>query len=173
MRRNDDIFNKPGSLYAISGILFALALVFVVLFFTNDKNMAFLIVAGLFALVGFIFLPIAIVKWKQMKRYKELIKDESAYITKARFVRSKITNYQSRSAGVGKINIPISADVYRKIIYTYYDENGVQHTVKSQLSYFKNQVEYLKNKEEFMIKCRGKVSAIIEPVPENNKDFNF
>lgn len=173
MSKNGDVFNKPWALYTMSGLFLALAIGSLVLFFTKEKNVIFLIIAGVFALVGLIILPIAIVRGIQLKKYKALISDNSAYVTKARFVGSRISNYSSQSIGVGKLNVPVAANVYRKIIYTYYDENGVQHTVKSKLSYFKNQVEYLKNMEEFAIKCKGKLSAIIEPVPENNKDFNF
>ena len=74
---------------------------------------------------------------------------------------------------VGKINVPTSLNVYKKIIYTYTDENKIQQTCKSVLSYTSNQVQHLQNKGTFKIKCKGNLSAIIEELPAQNKNFNI
>ena len=173
MSSNKDINNTPWALYLTSILFGVVGVVGFVMYFTREKEIFFLILGGLFLLIALCVLPYAIVRTKAIKIYKEILHDESAFITTGTFVKSKFSSYQRSSTRVGKLDVTLNTNIYRKIVYTYVDEKGVKHTVKSKISYLKNQVEYLKNKGVFAIKCRGKDSVIIEPVPENNKSFNF
>lgn len=168
-----DINNRPVALYILMSFFMAIGVVFTVMYFTADKNMIFLIVAGVFYLIGFAILPYAIHRQKKMKEYRSILKDETAFITTARFVDSRFSSFQRKTFVGIKHNYTIGFTVFRRIVYSYVDENGVEHTGKSQITYVKNQVEYLKDKGEFAIKCKGDKSVIIEPVPENTKNFNM
>ena len=67
---------------------------------------------------------------------------------------------------MNRIPLSFSATIFKKIIYKYIDQNGVEHIAKSAISYTPNQVEYLKDLNEFKIKCDRKVSIITELIPQ-------
>ena len=168
-----DMNNKPAALYFLMSLFMAVGVVFTIMYFTSNQNMIFLIVAGVFYVIGFAILPYAIHRHKKMKEYRSLLKDETAFITTARFVDSKFSSIQRKTFIGIKNSYTIGFTVFRRIVYSYIDENGVQRTGKSQITYVKNQVEYLRDKGEFAIKCKGDKSVIVEPVPENTKNFNL
>ena len=86
-----------------------------------------------------------------IKKYKALYNDPNAHVTNAKFVKAKMSSYSSKSVGVGPVNVPTSINVYKKIIYTYTDETGVEHTATSTMSYTPNQVKHLEGWGTFKI----------------------
>lgn len=172
MGKTSDPMNRPWKLFLFTAFMMMVGFVFIVMAILFDSNLICFIVAGTFFVISFILLGIAIYRQNVMKKYNALLRDDSAMITMAEFKGAKFSNYSSRTITIGNKTITTGFTVFRKIIYSYVDEAGVQHTVKSKISYFKNQVEYLRQKGMFAIKCKGRESAIIEPVPENNKNFN-
>lgn len=168
-----DVNNKPAVLYLMMSLFIAFGIVLTVMYFVYGQNLIFLIVAGVLYAVGLAILPYAIHRTKKMREYRSLLKDQTAFITTARFEDAKFSSLQRKTFVGIKHNYTIGATVFRRIIYSYVDENGVPHKGKSQITYVKDQVEYLKQKGEFAIKCKGAKSVIIEPVPENTKNYSM
>lgn len=172
MNKSSDANNKP-ALILFLGILFLLGggacAVFGFLKSINVLGIAGLVLLAVGALV-FVF---GIIRAIKIKKYKALYNDPNARVTDAKFVKAKMSSYSTKSIGVGMIDVPTSINVYKKIIYTYTDENGVEHTVTSLMSYTPNQVRHLESLGTFKIKCAGKDSAIIEDIPDENKHFNL
>ena len=164
--KNNDANNKPW-------LILLIAIVFVLgggaaILFTPWLEMGS-IIGLILCPVGILLFVFGLLRAIQISKVRNLMYDASAIETTANFVKSKVSSYTSTSIN----GVPTSMNVYRKIIYTYIDENGVSHTVKSTLSYFGNQVDYLKNLGAFRIKCKGKVSVIIEPLPDTNSNYNL
>ena len=171
MKKSSDINNKPISIIIIGSVITILGSVFGVLGISKSK-VVFGIVGLLFLVVGLAVLAFGILKFIKLKKYKELYNDPNAYVTEAKFIKAKMSGYSTKSVGVGSIDIPTSINVYKKIIYSYVDETGVEQTVKSVLTYTPNQVEHLQKMGTFKVKCKGKQSAIMEEVPNENKHYN-
>lgn len=164
--KNNDANNKPW-------LILLIATIFILgggaaIFFTPWLGMGS-IIGLILCPIGILMFGFGILRTIQISRVNNLIYDASSIETTATFVSSKVSSYTSTSIN----GVPTSMNVYRKIIYTYIDEGGISHTVKSTFSYFNNQVEYLKNMGTFRIKCRGKVSVIIEPIPDTNSNYNL
>ena len=173
--KNKDANNKPILILVLSAIFILGGFAGLIAALKNDfENKTLLIVVTIILIVvGILFLVYGILRQIALSKNNKLLKDPNAYETTATFVSSKLSSYSSSSVGVGGINLPTSMNVYKKIIYSYTDEQGVQHTVKSTTSYFPNQVEFLKQKGTFKIKCKGKLSVITEEVPETNSRYNL
>lgn len=173
-KKNRNINDKPGALIAI-GLLFLLPGIALIISYFLVKNFPILvvIVGAVFAAVGLFIFIFGILRTKTMKKYKALLNDPNAYTTDATFIRSRFSSMQGSSVSVGFVTAPISADIYKKIIYSYTDQNGQHHEVKSIMSFVPNQVRYLEQKGTFKIKCDGAVSAVIEELPDISATFNL
>lgn len=172
MKKNGDANNNPTLIIVLAVIFILGGLGSCVAVIGNFQ--AFLLVLGLILLaVGILFMVYGIKRKKTLKAYSELLNDPNAFMTTATFVKAKFASYSSTSVGVGGISLPTSVNVYKKIVYTYVDETGTTQNATSSLSYTPNQVDYLKEKGTFKIKCKGKVSVIIEEIPTQNKNFNL
>ena len=172
MKKNGDANNNP-VLIIVLGLLFLVGGVVSLIILCKGFNGLLLTVGLILTPVGILFIVFGIMRAKKLKAYKELLNNPNAHITDARFLKATFASYTSKSFGVGGISVPTSVNVYKKITYSYTDDNGMVQTGKSVLSYTPNQVEYLQNKGMFKIKCKGKVSAIIEEIPAQNKNFNI
>ena len=172
MKKNGDANNNPALIIAL-GLLFAIGGIGCLALLTKGYSVVLLSVGVILTPIGILLFVFGILRAKKLKEYKNLLNDPNAHATDAKFIKAKMSSYTTKSVGVNGINVPTSVNVYNKIYYSYTDENGVAQTVKSTLSYTRNQVEYLQNKGEFKIKCKGNVSAIIEELPEQNKNFNI
>lgn len=172
MKKNGDANNNPVLIIVLS-IIFMFGGVASLLLTIKDFSGWLLAIGLILTPVGILLLVFGILRAKMMKKYKELLNDPKAYITDARFVKATFAGYSSKSAGAGRISVVTSVNIYKKIRYSYTDENGMVQTGKSVLSYTPNQVKYLSNKGIFKIKCKGNISAIIEEIPVQNKDFNI
>ena len=173
-RKNRNINDKPIALLFI-GLLFTLpGIALIISYFLVEKfPVLVVVVGGVFAAVGLFILIFSIFRLKAMKKYKELLNDPNAYVTDAKFIRSKFSSMQGSGVSVGLVTAPISGDIYMKVVYSYTDENGQYHEVKSINSFVPKQARFLQEKGTFKIKCKGAVSAIIEEVPDINGLFNI
>jgi hypothetical protein len=139
----------------------------------TDSSKMLLLIGAVLAAVGVLFIVLSIIRGKAIKAYKALLADDGAYQTKATFLRKKLSSTTSSSVGVGRVNVPTSVHVFYKVFYSYKDETGVEHTVKSTMSYTREQAEHLESLQTFAIRCRGNVSAIVEEMPQTNSMFNI
>ena len=139
----------------------------------TDSSKILLLIGAVLLAVGVLLVVFAFVRGKAIKEYKALLNDESAYQTKATFIRKKLSSTTSSSVGVGRVNIPTSVHVFYKVFYSYKDETGAEYTVKSTMSYTREQAEHLESLQTFAIKCKGKVSAIVEELPQTKDLFNI
>lgn len=171
MKNNGDANNNPVAMIVL-GALFTIGGIVCLIMLTSAFNPLLALVGVILPICGLIFLVFGILRAKTLKKYKELYNDPNAYVTDAKFIKATVSSYKSRSVEVGGIDVPTSINIYKKITYSYVDENGVAQTVKSAWSYTPNQADFLQNKGTFKIKCKGSLSAIIEEVPEQNKRFN-
>lgn len=172
MKKSSDVNNSPVAILVIGTIFTVGGGLLGAFGFLKSKALIGVLGLGLLA-IGLIILAYGILKATKLKKYKALYNDPNAHLTDAKFIKAKLSSYSSKSVGVGNLDIPTSINVYKKIIYSYVDETGVEHTVKSLLSYTPNQVEYLQNLGTFKVKCSGNLSAVVEEVPNENKHFNI
>lgn len=172
--KNNDVNNKPTIILILGSVFTIFGIIAIILFcLQNPVPWLGVAISVILLLLGPILLAVGIMRSKVLKDMTKLLHDPNAHVTTAKFISAKVSSYTSSSFGVGGISVPTSMNVYRKVIYSYNDENGVSHTATSQLSYFNNQIEYLKEKQNFSIKCKGKLSVITEKLPENNERFNL
>lgn len=172
MKKNGDANNNP-TLILIIAVIFALGgLILIGVNFSQFQAVVLIIGIVLLA-AGVCLFVYGIKRSKAMKAYSELLNDPNAFKTTATFVKAVFSSYSSKSVGVNGFNLPTSVNIYKKVCYSYVDENGERHDAKSVLSYTSNQVEFLKQKGTFNIKCKGNVSAIIEEIPVQNGAFNL
>ena len=175
--RNNDTNNKPLAIFVCSALFIFAGIGAIILnFVKNFEGLASVVIfafCAVFEIVGIIMLVYGIIRTKAIKAMNKVLNDESAYTTTAKFIGSKISGYSKTDVKVANVEIPTSINVFHKIIYSYVDENGVERTVRSVLTYFPQQAKYLKEKGEFAIKCKGKVSAIIEELPEVSGRYNI
>ena len=127
-----------------------------------DGELMFVIMGSAFAAVGILFVILALINFKGIREYKKLLADPSMYQTKATYIKKRI--YGSSTT---------SGDVFYRVYYSYRDEIGVEHTVQSVMSYTKEQAEHLESIRTFTIRCKGKLSAIIEEIPQARDLFNI
>jgi len=176
MGKNGDVNNKPVLMFIIAIFLIGAGFIFFFIpeFGATDEAgnpapdwLRWLCI--LFWVCGALIFGAAIYKTIRIVKYKKLLNDSTAYITVGRFISAKMTGGDMTSFG----GLPVSANIYKTLKYSYVDEHGVPHIVKSVYSFTPNQIAFLQNKSEFQIKCRGGVSAIIEPIPDANKLFNI
>ena len=139
----------------------------------GDSSMMVVLIGALFFAVGVGFICFAFIRAKTIKEYNALLEDLGAYNTKANFIKKRIYSSSSTSVGVGRIDIPTSVHVFYKVYYSYRDEVGVNHEVKSTMTYTREQAEYLESLGTFAIKCKGKQSVIIEEMPQTRDLFNI
>ncbi|MBQ8615368.1 MAG: hypothetical protein IJ415_02260 [Clostridia bacterium] len=172
MKKNGDANNNP-VLVIVLGLIFAIGGIACLAMLTKGFSGMLLTIGLILTPIGILFIVYGIMRAKKVKAYKTLLNNPNAHITEARFVKATMSSYTSKSFGVGGISVPTSVNVYKKIHYSYTDENGMAQTGKSVLSYTPNQVEYLQNKGMFKIKCKGKLSAIVEEIPAQNANFNI
>lgn len=172
MKKNGDINNNPIMLIFLSLIFLATGIVCLVML-TTDFNGILLLIGCLFTPVGLVLLVNGFYRAVKLSQYKKLLNDPNAYETQAKFITSKVSSYKSQTVSTSGATLPTSVSIYKKIIYSYTDENGDEQTVKSLLSYTINQIEYLQGKEVFKVKCKGKLSAITEQLPDPKKDFSI
>ena len=170
--KNGDANNNP-LLVMILGIVFLLGGGGLTAFAILQNKYAFLGAAIPFILIGIFFIVFSILRSKIMKKAKLLEADGNAFIAKAKFVKATFSGYTAKQSSIG--GVPISGDlkVYKKIHYTYVDQNGVAQKGKSIFSYTDNQVRYLKSLGEFDIKCDGKFSVIIQEIPDTQSLIKF
>ena len=171
--RNKDTNNNPFLVFMI-GILFA-GIGGVVIWLNIAKKMMIpvLLIGGLMAFCGTVFIIFAIKRSFEIGAYKRVLKDVHAHVTEAKFLSAKTTGATSTRVGGNMARHTVSKSVFKTVYYSYFDENGHFHEVKSALSYVPKQVNYLQQKGTFKIKCRGKVSVIIEELPKTNEKFNL
>ena len=160
-------------LLLVAGVLFIAGGVFsVVAYAKGASDIMIWVAVGCFALAA-LCLTFGILRLVKVNKCKALIEDPNAYTTEAKFIKSVMVSYSTRSVGVGNIDVPTSINVYKKVVYEYADENGNYQKVKSVFKYFPKQVDFLKEKGTFKIKCKGKLSAIMEEMPDDNSRFNI
>lgn len=95
--------------------------------------------------------------------HNRLLFNPDSFETTATYSSSKISGYTSVNG---------NAAVFETMTYEYTDEKGVIRVVKSIMSLTPEQVDYLKQKETFKIRCKGKISAIIEDIPGRDIYYN-
>ena len=173
-KKNRNVNDKPAFLLTIGSLFAVIGIALVVAYFVVPKFPVLVIVVGaIFSAVGIFIVIFGIFRARAVKKHNELLKDENAYVTEATFIKSKFSSYQGSGVSVGLVTAPITADIYKKIIYSYTDENGVYHEVKSIMSFVPKQAQFLKEKGTFKIKCKGKISAVIEELPDINAHYNI
>ena len=169
--KNGDANNNPKLIIAIAVVFILGGAVGSVALLKNPEWWLALTIT-LFIL-GIIFLVFGIKRSKLLKSLEVLKADPLAFETTAKFVNAKLSSYASKSSSVNGVPLSFNANVYKKIIYTYHDKNGVEHTAKSHLSYTQNQVDYLKDKRTYKIKCDGALSIIVEEIPDTKSLIEF
>ena len=137
-----------GVLFTSSGLISALQLIkypektmLDVIFETKDCVLPLLL--------GVSFFAVGIKNMMHIKSYNNFLADSSAYVTKATYIDA----------------VETKEGVWYTIIYSYFDECGIERQGKSMDSFHKEQAEYLKEKGKFSIQCKGKMSVIIESFP--------
>ncbi len=172
---NKDINNKPFLILLIAAVFLICGIGGLVLGlrYTIENRRLMLIITILFAAIGVYLFIFGLMRLFTLSAHKKLSDDPNAYQTDATFVSSKFLSYNVNSVGALNVEVPVSANVYKQIVYSYTDEHGNQHTAKSVLSYSLNQVKYLQQKGTFKIKCKGKASVIIEEFPSEEQIFNL
>ena len=154
-----------GIIFAIAGISFLIALA------TGASINCLWFGLGFFA-AGALLSAFAISQIVLVNKCKKLYNDPNAFVADAKFVKSVLVGYSTRSVGVAGIDVPTSINVYKKIVYEYTDETGTQQKVKSPLKYVPAQAKFLEEKGTFKIKCKGKLSVIIEDLPDEKARYN-
>lgn len=172
MKKNGDANNNP-KLIIVLGLIFAIGGIGCLLILSRGFSGLLLAVGLLLVSFGSLLFVFGILRAKKIKAYKNLLNNPNAFMTEAKFIKATFAGFSSESAGVGRLQVTTSVNVYKKITYSYIDENQVEQTGKSILSYTPNQVEYLQQKGSFKIKCKGNLSCIIEELPAQNKNFNI
>lgn len=172
--KNNDMNNKPVGILAIAILFIAVGVLAGVCYFNGTLTETWaILVAVLLLVVGIIFVVFGTYRAIVLSKVKKLLNDTSAYETSAKFIKSKTSGFSSASVGACGVNVPISANVYKKVIYEYIGELGVPHVVKSVYSYFPAQVKKLESMGSFKIKCKGKTSVITEKLEDPKSTFNL
>ncbi len=169
---NGDSNNNPAFILVISVILLLGGSFSLVITFVKEFNLLVLMVGCVLAVCGACLVVFGIVRIFQISAYKKVMDNVHAHVTNARFESANFSSYSASSYGRYRRRKLAHLSVYSKIKYSYFDENGVFRKVNSTLSYSHNQVEYLQQKGNFKIKCNGKTSVIIEPIPEHQDIYN-
>ena len=156
MNKSNDLKNKPLLLVILGCIVAFGGLVFIPILFSSF-SVPVLIFGLILILGGVVIIVYGSLKLKTFNKIKELLKDETAYITEATYIKATVASTNSMV-----LFSPSAAERYRKVVYKYTDESGVNHTATSYITYNDKQVDYLKNKGVFKIKCKGELSVIIE-----------
>jgi len=172
MKKNGDANNNP-ILIIVLPIIFILSGCMCLLLTLKSFDALVLLIGCILLLAGIALFIFGIKRSKMLKAYKSILNNPNSHITEATFIKATISSFTSKTVGVNGRSLPTSINVYKKIKYSYTDENGVQQIGKSVLSYTSNQVKFLQNKGKFRIKCCGKISVIIEEIPEQNANFNL
>ena len=139
----------------------------------DDSATMLMLIGALFLAIGAIMFVFAFIRGKAIKAYKDLLNNPSAYQTKATYIKKRLCSTNSTSVGVGRVDIPTSIHVFYKVYYSYTDEFGMNHDVKSTMSYTREQAEHLESLGTFAIKCKGEISAIVEELPSTKNLFNI
>ena len=173
IKKNGDINNNPKLIIILGIIFFVLGSVFSVLSIVKTTEAWAIIVALAILIIGVVIIVYGVLRCKAVKALKVLSDDNSAYITNANFIKAKFASYSLKTNSINGIPFKANARIFKKVIYSYTDQNGEFQTVKSAISYASNQVEYLQNLKSFKIKCDGKRSIIIEDIPDAESDVKF
>ena len=173
-RKLKDANNNPVFIVAI-GVLFLVAGIAVAALGASETWV--LVVGILLAVCGAIFVPYGIYRGILIKKVNSLKNDPEAFKTEATFVKAVFSGATSKSTSIrtGNVNVPTSYKlmIFKKIVYTYKDQNGMTYKAKSAFSFAPNQAKFLEEKKTFAILCKGKVSLIVEEVPEAELTINY
>ena len=142
--KNGDVNNSP-ILTLVIGVVFLLGGGATVALTIKD-GFTWVVWVGLLLLGCGLFIVIyGIIRAKQISKVKAMLKDPSAYETTAHFVKAAFAGYTSRSTSVGSGNVQIPTSfnlrVFKKIVYTYKDLDGIEHKAKSVYTYSLNQAK--------------------------------
>ena len=158
--------DKPALLFLFASAFFWFGILFIwVLINEGDilYNLIPFAISAIITLAGFFFYLVWIYRTILISLHNKLLFNPDSFTTTARFIS---TIESSHTAVNDRVTI------FETVTYEYDDENGVHREVKSILSLLPEQAEYLKQKQTFKIRCKGKISAIIEDIPGRDIYYN-
>lgn len=158
--------DKPWIIFACATIFFWLGGLFCYVIINQGDilyNLLPLAISAILTVVGALFYVTWIYRTILISLHNRLLFNPDAFETTATFIAVKNNGYTAVNGHV---------TYFETVIYDYEDENGVHRVVKSILSLLPEQADYLKEKGTFKIRCKGKISAIIEDIPGRDIYYN-
>ena len=158
--------DKPWLIFLFASVFFWIGgLFFWIIIKTGNifYNLMPLAISVILTAVGALLYVIWIYRTILISLHNRLLFNPDAFETTATFIAVKNNGYTAVNSHV---------TYFETVIYDYEDENGVHRVVKSILSLLPEQADYLKQKGTFKIRCKGKISAIIEDIPGRDIYYN-
>ena len=161
-----NVNDKPWLIFLVATIFFWIGGLFCWIIIDRGNilySLAPLAISAILTAVGGIFYVFWAYRTILIYLHNRLLFNPDSFETTATYSSSKVSGYTSVNG---------NSAVFETMSYEYTDEKGIIRVVKSIMSLTPEQVDYLKQKQTFRIRCKGRISAIIEDIPGREIYYN-